>query len=68
MPTYKSIKAVLRHQIKKKVKVLWTWDKIDNNFTCIYENYTDDLSIYTPQQLLKILNNEKSSINNQSNS
>ena len=68
MTTYKSIKAVLRHQIKKKVKVLWTWDKIDNNFTCIYENYTDDLSIYTPQQLLKILNNEKSSINNQSNS
>ena len=64
MKPYKTIKAVLRFHIKKEVKSLWTWDKQDNNFTCIYKNYNDDLPIYTPQQLIKILDNEKSIINN----
>ena len=53
---YKSIKSVLRFHIKKNVKSLWTWDKGDDeNFTCIYENYSGDDRIYTSQQLLKLL-------------
>ena len=67
MKPYKTIKTVLRFHIKKEVKSLWTWDKVHNNFTCIYENYNDDLPIYTPQQLIKILDNEKNIINNKSN-
>jgi hypothetical protein len=50
---YKSIKSVLKFHIKKNVKSLWTWK--DDNFTCIYENYSGDDRIYTSQQLLKIL-------------
>lgn len=66
--TYNSIKAVLRFHIKKQVKSLWTWDKENKSFTCIYKNYTDALPIYTPQQLIKILDNEKSNTDNKSNS
>ena len=55
-PTYKTIKWVLRGQIKKNLKTLWTWEQgktiKDENFTCIYEAYNDSLPIYTPQQLL----------------
>jgi|TARA_R110002050_G_scaffold158282_1_gene287572 hypothetical protein len=51
--TYKSIKSVLKFHIKKNVKSLWTWK--DDNFTCIYENYSGDDRIYTSEQLLKIL-------------
>ena len=51
---YKSIKWVLRENIKNNVKALWTWQKgKKENFTCIYKNYSDDLPIYTPSQLLK---------------
>ena len=50
---YKSIKSVLKFHIKKNVKSLWTWK--DDNFTCIYENYSGDDRIYTSEQLLKIL-------------
>ena len=53
---YKSIRSVLRFHIKKNVKSLWTWDQgEDENFTCIYENYSGDARIYTSQQLLKLL-------------
>jgi len=54
--TYKTIKWVLRGQVKNKTNTLWTWQQggniKDENFTCIYKNYNDDLPIYTPQQLL----------------
>jgi len=50
---YKSIKSVLKFHIKKNVKSLWTWK--DDNFTCIYENYSGNDRIYTSEQLLKIL-------------
>ena len=50
---YKSIKSVLRFHIKKNVKSLWTWK--DDNFTCIYENYSGEDRIYTSEQLLKLL-------------
>lgn len=53
---YTNIKAILKKQIDKGVKSFWTFDEIENNFTCIYKNYTNDLKIYTPQQLLEYLN------------
>tara|TARA_R110000851_G_C12897538_1_gene547803 strand:+ start:77 stop:268 length:192 start_codon:yes stop_codon:yes gene_type:complete len=57
--TYKTIKWVLKQQIEKATKTLWTWKQGKNeNFTCIYKNYNDDLPIYTPIQLLNILEND----------
>ena len=54
---YKTIKWILRDQVKKNVKVLWTWKQgKDENFTCVYQNYTDNLPLYTPQQLLDKIN------------
>ena len=53
---YKTIKWLLRNHIKKNVKALWTWE--DNNFTCIYENYTQTDGIYTAEQLLKKIEDE----------
>jgi hypothetical protein len=55
---YNSIKWVLRHNIKKSVNALWTWDKKENNFTMIYEYYNDDLPIYTASQLLDEIEKE----------
>jgi hypothetical protein len=56
--TYKSIKSVLRFHIKKNVKSLWTWKQDeDEEFICIYKNYSGDDRIYTSQQLLKLLEN-----------
>ena len=55
---YKTIKWVLKQQIEKTTKTLWTWKKAkgkNETFTCIYKNYNDNLTIYTPTQLLKIL-------------
>tara|TARA_R110001583_G_scaffold122418_2_gene273702 strand:- start:333 stop:524 length:192 start_codon:yes stop_codon:yes gene_type:complete len=57
--TYKTIKWVLRENIKNKVNNLWTWTKGKNEeFTCIYKNYSDNLTIYTPTQLLKALEDD----------
>tara|TARA_R110002020_G_scaffold120274_2_gene274184 strand:+ start:587 stop:772 length:186 start_codon:yes stop_codon:yes gene_type:complete len=57
---YKTIKWLLKDNIKKNVKTFWTWQKGKNeNFTCIYKNYSDNLTIYTPAQLLEILENNK---------
>ena len=51
---YKTIKWVLKQQIEKATKTLWTWQKgKKEHFTCIYKNYNDNLTIYTPNQLLK---------------
>jgi len=51
--TYKTIKWILKDNIKKNVRSLWTWK--DDNFTMIYENYSGEDRIYTSSQLLKIL-------------
>ena len=59
--TYKTIKSVLRQHIKNGVRSLWTWS--NNHFTCIYDNYDVQERIYTPQQLLKILENDNSKDN-----
>ena len=57
--SYKTIKWVLRENIKNKVNNLWTWTKGKNEeFTCIYKNYSDSLTIYTPVQLLKALEDD----------
>ena len=56
--TYKTIKWVLKQQIEKATNTLWTWKQGKNEqFTCIYKNYNDDLPIYTPAQLLELLEN-----------
>jgi len=51
--TYKTIKWVLRGHIKNNVKSLWTYEK--DNFTCIYKNYSNSSSIYTPEQMLSLI-------------
>jgi|TARA_R110002012_G_C11545494_1_gene601890 hypothetical protein len=51
--TYKTIKWVLRGHIKNNVKSLWTYE--DDNFTCIYKNYSNSSSIYTPEQMLTLI-------------
>ena len=50
---YTNIKRILKRQVDLRLNVLWTWDKDDNNFTMIYKNYSDELPIYTPQQLIE---------------
>ncbi len=55
---YNTIRWVLRDNIKKNVNALWTWDKEGKNFTMIYNNYNDDLPIYTASQLLEEIERE----------
>ncbi|MAN60660.1 MAG: hypothetical protein CMI60_01815 [Parvibaculum sp.] len=55
---YKTIKSVLKQNIEKKVNTLWTWDREDKNFTQIYNNFSDELPIYTANQLLEEINKE----------
>ncbi len=55
---YKTIKWVLATNIKKNVNTLWTWDREENNFTQIYQNYNDKLPIYTAAQLLELIEKE----------
>ena len=53
---YNNIKTILRKQIETAVKTLWTFNEEEKEFTQIYENYNNNLTIYTPQQLLNKLN------------
>lgn len=55
---YKTIKWVLKQNIKSKSNTLWTWDRENKNFTQIYQNYNDKLPIYTPSQLLELIEQE----------
>jgi len=55
---YKTIKWVLKQNIKNKVNTLWTWDREEKNFTQIYQNYNDNLPIYTASQLLELIDQE----------
>ena len=52
---YNNIKGILKKQIENNVKTFWTFNEEDKEFTQIYKSYTDDLKIYTPQQLLDYL-------------
>lgn len=60
--SYKTIKWVLKEQIKLNAKCLWTWKQaIDikkEEFTCVYKNYNDSMPLYTPLQLLNKINGE----------
>ncbi len=49
---YNNIKNILKKQINNGVKTFWTFNEEDKEFTQIYKNYTNELKIYTPQQLL----------------
>jgi len=55
---YKTIKTILRQNIKSNVQALWTWDREEHNFTQIYQNYNDKLPIYTAAQLLQKIEEE----------
>ena len=52
---YNNIKAILKKQIENGVKTFWTFNEEQKEFTQIYKSYTDELKIYTPQQLLEYL-------------
>ena len=49
---YNNIKNILKKQINNGVKTFWTFNEEEKEFTQIYKNYTNELKIYTPQQLL----------------
>tara|TARA_R100000742_G_scaffold2862_1_gene591 strand:- start:25 stop:204 length:180 start_codon:yes stop_codon:yes gene_type:complete len=49
---YNNIKNILKKQINNGVKTFWTFNEEEKEFTQIYKNYTNQLKIYTPQQLL----------------
>jgi hypothetical protein len=53
---YNNIKTILKKQIDNGVKTFWTFNEEEKEFTQIYKNYTNELKIYTPQQLLEYLN------------
>ena len=53
---YNNIKNILKKQISNGVKSFWTLNEEEKEFTQIYKNYTNELKIYTPQQLLDYLN------------
>ena len=50
---YKTIKWILSGHIKNNVKSLWTYE--NDNFTCIYKNYSGDSIIQTPKQMLHLI-------------
>jgi len=49
---YNNIKSILKKQINNGVQTFWTFNEEEKEFTQIYKNYTNELKIYTPQQLL----------------
>ena len=53
---FNNIKQILRKQINSQVKSFWTFNEEEKEFTQIYMNYTNELKIYTPKQLLDYLN------------
>tara|TARA_B110000908_G_C10146998_1_gene399517 strand:+ start:266 stop:454 length:189 start_codon:yes stop_codon:yes gene_type:complete len=55
---YSNIKKILKRHIDNGENTLWTWDKKDMNFTCLYNTYEEKLKIYTVRQLLETLENE----------
>ena len=52
---YNNIKRLLRQQIENGVRVLWTFNELEPEFTMIYKSYNNNLTIYTPQQLIDYL-------------
>ena len=56
---YNNIKRLLRQQIESGVRSLWTFNEVEPEFTMIYQNYTNQLSIYTPKQLITYLDGKE---------
>ena len=52
---FNNIKRLLRQQIESGVRVLWTFNEVEPEFTMIYKTYNNNLTIYTPQQLIDYL-------------
>jgi len=52
---FNNIKRLLRQQIENGVRVLWTFNELEPEFTMIYKSYNNNLTIYTPQQLIDYL-------------
>ena len=56
MMKYTNIKKILKKQTENRLKTLWTFDEDNKEFNCIYKNFSNNLNIYTAQQLLDKLN------------
>jgi len=54
--SFNNIKKILRKQVEKEVKTFWIYNKFNREFIQIYRLYSNDLTIYTPKQLLDYLN------------
>ncbi len=52
---YNNIKRLLRQQMESGVRSLWTFNEVEPEFTMIYKSYNNNLTIYTPQQLIDYL-------------
>ena len=59
---YTNIKKILQSQVDNKVQSMWTFNEQALEFTQIYKNYDNELTIYTPQQLLNKLNESNNTI------
>tara|TARA_R100000781_G_C4030326_1_gene110375 strand:+ start:340 stop:519 length:180 start_codon:yes stop_codon:yes gene_type:complete len=53
---YTNIKRELRRHVNNNIRSLWTFDEEENVITQIYQNYSNNLKIYTPKQLIDRLN------------
>jgi hypothetical protein len=49
---FNNIRSILKKQIENNVQTFWTYNVKEQEFVCIYKNYSNELKIYTPQQLL----------------
>lgn len=56
---FNNIKRLLRQQIENRVRVLWTFNELEPEFTMIYKSYNNNLTIYTPQQLITYLDEKE---------
>ena len=56
---YNNIKRLLRQQIENGVRVLWTFNEVEPEFTMIYKSYNNNLTIYTPKQLIDYLDGKE---------
>lgn len=56
---FSNIKRLLRQQIESGVRVLWTFNEEEPEFTMIYKSYNNNLTIYTPKQLIDYLDGKE---------
>ena len=56
---FNNIKRLLRQQIENGVRVLWTFNEVEPEFTMIYKSYNNNLTIYTPKQLIDYLDGKE---------